>query len=89
MPATPNVAAEVKDYKGNAAIEAGEAFDPSPANIDARTIRVTLPEWNEAGAAAQENPRRNGQRDAWCSTSAMQTSVTGKSHRRANRPEAC
>lgn len=43
IPATPNVAAEVKDYKGNAAVEAGEAFDPSPANIDARTIRVTLP----------------------------------------------
>jgi zinc protease len=43
IPATPNVAAEVKDYKGNAVIEAGEAFDPSPANIDARTIRVTLP----------------------------------------------
>ncbi|MGA3190360.1 MAG: pitrilysin family protein [Bryobacteraceae bacterium] len=43
IPATPNVTAEVKDYKGNATIEAGEAFDPSPANIDARTIRVTLP----------------------------------------------
>ncbi len=33
----------LKDYKGQAAIEDGEAFDPSPANIDARTIRVTLP----------------------------------------------
>jgi zinc protease len=43
IPATPNVAAEVKDYKGNAAIEAGEAFDPTPANIDSRTIRITLP----------------------------------------------
>jgi zinc protease len=43
IPPTPNVAAEVKDYKGNAAVDAGEAFDPSPANIDARTIRVTLP----------------------------------------------
>ena len=43
VPATPNVADVVKDYKGNAAVEAGEAFDPSPANIDARTIRVTLP----------------------------------------------
>ena len=43
VPATPNVAAEVKDYKGNAAVEAGEVFDPTPANIDARTIRVTLP----------------------------------------------
>jgi zinc protease len=43
IPSTPSVAAEVKDYKGNALVEAGEAFDPSPANIDARTIRVTLP----------------------------------------------
>jgi zinc protease len=43
VPATPNVAAEVKDYKGNAAVETGEAFDPTPANIDSRTIRVTLP----------------------------------------------
>ncbi len=43
IPATPNVVSEVKDYKGNAAVEEGEAFDPSPANIDARTIRVTLP----------------------------------------------
>jgi zinc protease len=43
VPSTPNVAEMVKDYKGNAAVEAGEAFDPTPANIDARTIRVTLP----------------------------------------------
>lgn len=43
IPATPDVTAVVKDYKGNAAIEAGEAFDPSPANIDARTMRATLP----------------------------------------------
>lgn len=42
VPATPDVAAEVKDYKGNAAVEAGEAFDPSPANIDSRTVRMTL-----------------------------------------------
>ena len=39
---TPDVSALVKDYTGKAAVEAGEAFDPSPANIDARTIRVTL-----------------------------------------------
>ena len=37
IPATPDVAALVKDYKGGAAIAAGEVFDPSPANIDART----------------------------------------------------
>lgn len=29
-------------YRGRAAMAAGEAFDPSPANIDARTIRTQL-----------------------------------------------
>ena len=39
IPPTPDVAAMLKDYKGDAAIAAGEAFDPSPANIESRTIR--------------------------------------------------
>jgi zinc protease len=39
IPAAPDVAALVKDYKGQAAIAAGESFDPSPANIEARTER--------------------------------------------------
>jgi zinc protease len=43
VPARPDVAALVKDYKGDAAKEAGEDFDPSPANIDARTQRSELP----------------------------------------------
>jgi zinc protease len=43
IPATPDVAAMLKDYKGDATVEAGESFDPSPANIDARTVRATLP----------------------------------------------
>ncbi len=43
IPAAPDVAALVKDYKGNAAVEQGEAFDASPANIDTRTVRITLP----------------------------------------------
>jgi zinc protease len=38
-----DVAAMVKDYKGDAAIAAGEAFDPSPANLESRTKRSTLP----------------------------------------------
>ena len=37
VPASPDVAALVKNYKGEAAIAAGEAFDASPANIDTRT----------------------------------------------------
>ncbi len=38
IPATPDVATLVKDYKGRENIAAGEVFDPSPANIDARSI---------------------------------------------------
>jgi zinc protease len=43
IPPPPDVAAMLKGYTGAAAIQAGEAFDPSPANVDARTKRVTLP----------------------------------------------
>ncbi len=43
IPAAPDIAALVKDYKGAAAVAAGEAFDPTPANIDARTIVKQLP----------------------------------------------
>jgi zinc protease len=43
VPAVPDVAAMMKDYKGDAAVSLGEAFDPSPQNIDARTQRSALP----------------------------------------------
>jgi zinc protease len=43
IPSNPDVAALVKDFKGDAAIAEGEAFDPSPANIEARTTRPALP----------------------------------------------
>jgi len=43
MLVTPDIAAMVKDYKGDTTMTAGEAFDPTPANIDARTVRTTLP----------------------------------------------
>jgi zinc protease len=42
VPGTPNIAAIVDPYKGHAAVVQGEAFDASPANIDARTQRFTL-----------------------------------------------
>jgi len=42
IPEVPDVAALVKDYKGGEALSAGESFDPSPANIDKRTIRTSL-----------------------------------------------
>ncbi|MEN9798182.1 MAG: hypothetical protein RL653_1878, partial [Pseudomonadota bacterium] len=37
----PSVA--LRGYVGRAAVSAGESFDPSPENIDARTTRVDLP----------------------------------------------
>jgi zinc protease len=43
IPATPDPAARLKDYKGGVTISAGEAFDPTPRNIEARVIRKTLP----------------------------------------------
>jgi zinc protease len=42
IPAAPDVAALVKDYKGDAAREQGETFDPSPANIESRAVRKQL-----------------------------------------------
>jgi len=43
VPAAPDVVAMLKDYKGDAAVAAGEAFDPSPENIEKRTQRANLP----------------------------------------------
>jgi zinc protease len=43
VPATPDVAKLVADYKGRAAVAEGEAFDVTPANIEKRTVRSALP----------------------------------------------
>jgi zinc protease len=43
VPPPVDVAAMVKDYKGDAAAASGETFDTSPANLEARTQRLTLP----------------------------------------------
>lgn len=40
--AAVDVNALVAGYKGDAAVAAGEAFDPTPANLEARTERVKL-----------------------------------------------
>jgi len=42
IPAAPNIATVVASYKGRAVVQAGEAFDASPKNIDARTKRSAL-----------------------------------------------
>lgn len=42
IPANPDVLALVKDYKGDAKIAEGEAFDPTPANIESRAVRASV-----------------------------------------------
>jgi zinc protease len=43
VPGEPDVAAMLKDYKGEAAVAQGEAFDPTPSVIESRTTRTKLP----------------------------------------------
>jgi zinc protease len=43
VPESPDVEALVKNYKGRAIVAQGEAFDPSPANIESRTKRGQEP----------------------------------------------
>jgi zinc protease len=42
IPAPPDVAALVKDYKGRAAVAAGEQLDPDPMKLEARILRKEL-----------------------------------------------
>lgn len=43
IPAAPDVGSLVRDYAGRPAAAPVATFDPSPANIDANTVRHTLP----------------------------------------------
>nr|NIP60679.1 insulinase family protein [Gemmatimonadota bacterium]NIR81087.1 insulinase family protein [Gemmatimonadota bacterium]NIT89905.1 insulinase family protein [Gemmatimonadota bacterium]NIU33704.1 insulinase family protein [Gemmatimonadota bacterium]NIU37947.1 insulinase family protein [Gemmatimonadota bacterium] len=43
IPDPPEVEALVADYRGREDVAAGEAFDPSPGNVDARTVTFSLP----------------------------------------------
>ena len=42
-PPAADLQAMVKDYKGDASVAAGESFEPTPANLEARTQRFALP----------------------------------------------
>jgi zinc protease len=44
IPATPDVADLVKDYKGSETVASGEAFDPTPENIEKRVKRSVPPQ---------------------------------------------
>src|SRR5437867_5496755 len=43
IPPVPALAAALKDYRGSATVALGEDFNPTPAGIEARVIRRTLP----------------------------------------------
>lgn len=43
IPSTPDVTGMLANYKGGAPLAEGEDFDPTPANIEGRVIRTTLP----------------------------------------------
>ncbi len=43
VPGVPDVTKLVSEYKGGKAIEAGEVFDPTPDNVEARVQRAQLP----------------------------------------------
>ena len=42
IPAPPDVAALVSGYTGGKAVTQGEAFEPTPGNIESRTTRLTI-----------------------------------------------
>src|SRR6185436_12892763 len=39
IPSAPDLGVVLKDYKGDALVAVGEAFDPSPSTIESRTVR--------------------------------------------------
>lgn len=73
VPPKPDVAAMVTDYKGREAIAAGEAFDPTPENIERRTTKLRLssgievallPKRNRGEAVSYSYTFRHGTEDA-------------------------
>ncbi|MFQ5538490.1 MAG: M16 family metallopeptidase [Gemmatimonadota bacterium] len=54
IPPVPDIEDLVKDYQGREAVAQGEAFDPSPDNVDARTVTFTLPNGMEVALLPKE-----------------------------------
>lgn len=55
IPAKPDVAALVADYRGREALATGETFDPSPEYIERRTARLTLSSGTRVALLPKEN----------------------------------
>jgi zinc protease len=54
IPEAPDVTAMLDGYTGREAVAQGEAFDPSPANVDARTVTYELPNGMEVALLPKE-----------------------------------
>ena len=77
IPPAPSVASLLKDFKPRAASLVSEDFDPSQDNIMKRTRLVTVG-GVQAGAAAEEEPRRGGVGGIRASTSATRRTCSAK-----------
>ncbi len=55
VPASLDLDAVLRNYQGRAALEDGEAFDASPANIEARTRRIALPGGMQLALLSKKN----------------------------------
>ena len=55
VPPPPDVVALVADYEGREAVAEGEAFDPTPSNIDSRTQRLEFDNGFELALMPKEN----------------------------------
>jgi zinc protease len=55
VPDVPDVIAMLEGYAGREAVAEGEAFDPTPANVDARTTSFTLANGMEVALLPKEN----------------------------------
>jgi zinc protease len=54
IPEMPDIDAMVADYRGRDAVAQGEAFDPSPAAIEERTLRYLLPNGMEVALVPKQ-----------------------------------
>ncbi|QQP94603.1 M16 family metallopeptidase [Lysobacter enzymogenes] len=59
VPQAPDAASALKGYVGKAAVDAGEQFDPSPANLQARTQTVTIDTGVGRGLKLALLPKKN------------------------------
>ena len=62
IPESPDVETLVKNYKGGKSLSEGEAFDPTPENIEKRVQRTTLPSGVKVAILNKKTPRRRGDR---------------------------